>query len=163
MLYKIDDLFSIDSLGNAFDRVFPPNFDFKGERHDYLEFVYVVSGSVQVTENDQVYKLGSHDLILHGPMEFHRITSADGTCPHVLSLFMCVRGQLPKPLLDGVFHLHDPQHDSFLRCIRLAQKLQPDEVDPNSLQQAACLLTALLLELCKEVPLSDVLSQESSA
>ena len=44
MLHKIDSLFSIESLGNVFDRVFSPDFDYKGERHDYMEFVYVVSG-----------------------------------------------------------------------------------------------------------------------
>lgn len=163
MLHKIEDLFSIQTLGNVFDRVFSPNFDYKGERHDYMEFVYVVSGCVQVTENEKVYRLGQRDLILHGPMEFHRIKSAEGTFPHVINLSICVRGELPGQLLEGVFQLSEPQHESFLRCIQLVKKLKPTDGDLRSLQLAGCILTTLLLELCQESPLSDVLSEESGA
>lgn len=163
MLHKIEPLFSIETLGNVFDRVFSPNFDYKGERHDYMEFVYVVSGCVQVTENEEVYRLGQRDLILHGPMEFHRIKSAEDTFPHVINLSMCVRGELPQPLLNGVFQLSETQHESFLLCVQLVKKLRPNDGDLRSRQLAGCILTTLLLELCQEAPLSDVLSEESGA
>ena len=68
MLHKIDSLFSIESLGNVFDRVFSPDFDYKGERHDYMEFVYVVSGRVQVTENGEVYRHGDRGILDSGAL-----------------------------------------------------------------------------------------------
>ena len=163
MLHKIDSLFTIESLGNIFDHHFPPDFDYKGERHDYMEFVYVVSGCVQVTENGRVYNLSEHDLILHGPMEFHRIKSRNGTAPHVFNISMCIRGQLPPSLLDGVFHLSESQRERFMDCIHRVQAFQPGDNDPGSRQQVGYLFGSLLLELGKEDPVSGVLAQESSA
>ena len=163
MLHKIETLFSIETMGNVFDRVFSPSFDYRGERHDYMEFVYVVSGCVQVTENEKVYRLGSQDLILHGPMEFHRIKSVEDTFPHVINLSMLVRGELPQTLLDGVFHLSKEQHESFLRCVQLIKKLRPNDGDLRTRQLASAILTALMLELCQEQPLRNVLSEESGA
>lgn len=163
MLHKIDSLFSIESLGNVFDRVFSPDFDYKGERHDYMEFVYVVSGCVQVTENGKVYNLGERDLILHDSMEFHRIKSQNGTAPHVINISMCIRGQLPPSLLDGVFHLNESQHTRFLDCIRRVKDFQLGDSDSGSRQQVGCLFGALLLELGRESPVSGVLAQENSA
>ena len=163
MLHKIDALFTIETLGNVFDRCFAPDFDYKGERHDYMEFVYIVSGNVQVTENDKVYNMGAQDLVLHGPMEFHRIKSGNGTAPHVINLSMCIRGQLPPALLDGVFHLTESQQERFLQCIEQIKDFQLGDTDIGNRQQAGCLLSALLLELGKERPVSGVLAQESSA
>ena len=163
MLHKIDTLFTIESLGNIFDRVFPPDFDYKGERHDYMEFVYVASGCVQVTENGRVYNLGERDLILHDSMEYHRIKSRNGTAPHVINISMCIRGQLPPSLLDGVFHLGESQHDRFLDCIRRVKAFYLGDTDPGNRQYTSYLFTALLLELGRESPVSGVLAQESSA
>ena len=163
MLHKIDSLFTIESLGNIFDRTFSPDFDYKGERHDYMEFVYVASGCVQVTENGKVYNLGERDLILHDSMEFHRIKSQNGTAPHVINISMCIRGQLPPSLLDGVFHLNESQHTRFLDCIRRVKDFQLGDSDSGSRQQVGCLFGALLLELSRESPVSGVLAQENSA
>ena len=163
MLHKIGTLFTIETLGNIFDRYFPPDFDYKGERHDYMEFVYVLSGDIQVTENEKVYNLSSQDLILHGPMEFHRIKSRNGTQPHVINLSMCIRGQLPPALLDGVFHLTEAQQTCFLNCIAQIKAFRPQDPDIEKRQQTGCLLSALLLELSNETPATGVLSQESTA
>lgn len=59
-----------------------------------MEFVYLVSSRVQVAENSRVYQLAPKDLIPHNPMGFHHIKSLDGTSPHVINLFFCIRSQL---------------------------------------------------------------------
>ena len=113
MFHTIERSFWIEKTGWYFDRVFSAGHDFKGERHDFIEIVYVRSGNVCVTENENVYWLGGGDLVLHGPMEFHRIKSDAQTTPHVYNLSLTVNGKLPSRLFDGVYHLTQEQQTQF--------------------------------------------------
>ena len=57
MLCEIKNRFYIDRIGNALNQTFSKEFDFKGESHNFIEAVYVASGSVQITEDEKVYIL----------------------------------------------------------------------------------------------------------
>ena len=54
MFQKIEKQFQIESVGFYYDRVFPKDLDFKGERHDFIELVYVHTGGVQIVENENI-------------------------------------------------------------------------------------------------------------
>ena len=121
---EIKTKFRIESVGCTFDRIFPKDFDFQGESHDFSEIVYVSSGRVQITENERVYLLGGGDMIIHAPMEFHRIKSDADSSPHVINLSVRVSGELPGELYKGVFHLDEEKHEEFMRCFRRAHRLK---------------------------------------
>lgn len=155
--------FKIESVGCTFDRVFPKDFDFQGESHDFIEIVYVMSGSVQVTENEKVYLLGGGDMLIHAPMEFHRIKSAAETSPHVLNLSIKISGDFPSELYKGVFHLSNTQHERFINCFSLAYDFVTKSELSEQGQFASDTLSSFLLEVCRQPTEKDVLSTESSA
>jgi len=105
--YEIPTPFRITALFSALDYRWDQNFIFKGEDHDFWEIVTVLTGEVEVVENDQSYLLHGGEMILHAPGEFHRIKSAGGTSPHVLVCSFAHTGALPSSLKQGIFALED--------------------------------------------------------
>jgi AraC-like DNA-binding protein len=178
LLFSFTTPFTIDSVGSFLDRVFSKDFDYKGEQHNFIELVYIDSGNVEVVEDEKVYRLGEGDLILHAPMEFHRIRSDADTAPHVLNLSFSVSGNLPARLFGGVFHISSVQRTALLQLHQLgiqftmSQYLQnhpsPEDTALSTAllfpgYQIACALSALLLEICREAPLSKVHSHDHGA
>lgn len=177
MLYSFPTHFTIQSIGSFLDRIFSKDFDYRGEQHNFIEMVYIISGNAEVVEDEKVYNLREGDLILHAPMEFHRIKSDADTTPHVLNLSFSVSGSLPARLYDGVFHISAAQRTLLLQLHQLGtQFCMQNCMQSNNLseaatvastlyqgQQIACSLSALLLDICQEAPLSRVLSNERSA
>lgn len=64
---------SIASFCTAFSEEYGPDFDFKGESHDFYEAVFIFSGEAEVTAGSEVLRLSADQMILHPPLEFHRI------------------------------------------------------------------------------------------
>ncbi len=62
---------SLDTLYSLFKPTFAKNFVFSGEVHDFWEILYVRSGEITVSANEQVYVLKKGDIVFHKPMEFH--------------------------------------------------------------------------------------------
>ncbi len=63
----------IRSFYTAFKATFQPEYNFSGESHDFWEMVLVLEGKVGVCAGNGIYTLMPGDMILHIPMEFHRI------------------------------------------------------------------------------------------
>ena len=70
----------------AFRATYDRSFYFDGESHDFWELVYVVDGAVGVTAGNEVHTLRQGQLLLHPPLEFHRIWAAENTDPTVIIL-----------------------------------------------------------------------------
>lgn len=68
---------SVHSVIGTIDNDHDRSFSFPGEAHPFWEMVYVVEGCVGVTADDRIYVLSAGDLIVHKPMEFHKIWSED--------------------------------------------------------------------------------------
>ena len=113
MFQKIEKQFQIESIGFYYDRVFSKDHDFKGERHDFIELVYVCEGSAQIVENENIYTLNNGDFVLHAPMEFHSIRSAENTNPNVYVITSIVEGELPQNLTEGVFGLTQEEQKEY--------------------------------------------------
>ncbi|MBQ3529360.1 MAG: AraC family transcriptional regulator [Oscillospiraceae bacterium] len=164
MFQKIEKQFEIESIGFYYDRVFSKDHDFKGERHDFIELVYVCEGSAQIVENENIYTLNNGDFVLHAPMEFHRIKSAADTAPHVYNLSIMVSGAFPTQLFDGVYHLSREQQTKYMECLHLAEQfLIPQDTDAYLGQQVAGGLTSFLLNLCQKTHKSDSFFIDSGA
>ena len=149
MLVPIREGFRITALYHLiFDRIFPSDMSFGGEAHDFYELVYVESGEIEVTEDEEVYRLGEGDLILHAPMEFHRIRSSGGTEPHVFNLSFVAEGDLPEELTGGVFALDGARRAEFLEVFRFAlDTWQENAAAPAISTEMQARLTLFLLHL----------------
>ena len=164
MFYSIQRDFLITGIGHVHDRMFSQKHDFKGERHDFTEIVYVHSGSVQIVENENVYVLGDGDLLIHAPMEFHCIKSYADTQPHVYNLSLTAEGQLPTQLFAGVFHLDRQMQAEFLSCVEMGRQLLGDKQHTHLAgQRTAENLSVFLLELCRRKASTQVDATDGAA
>lgn len=81
---KVEKCVEITSLYTAFERSFDSSYFFDGETHDFWEMVYVKSGKVGVVADDKIYEISESQLVLHPPMQFHRIWSIGESQPSVI-------------------------------------------------------------------------------
>ena len=110
--------FTISSFHTAYEYQWDEHYTFPGEQHNFWEIVYVISGEVEVAEDERVYKLKDRNIIFHAPMEFHKIRSLPGSSPHIMILTFSAKGLLPEQLKDGVFSISLDDHDSFYALVR---------------------------------------------
>lgn len=123
-------------------------YDFSGESHNFWEVVFVLSGEVEITEDENVYHLGKNDMILHAPMEFHRIKSYNGTSPAGLIMSFGAEGVLPQRLKKGIFSLNDTEREEYIRLFdKIYHCVKGGAEDEYEGQEAVLLLSALLLRL----------------
>lgn len=146
---KLQRTFTIHSFYSAFDYNWSDRFSFEGESHDFWEIVYVVSGAVDITEDDRIYELTQGYILIHAPMEFHKICSANGTSPHVLVLSFAADGSLPKNLADGSFLLSSEMGSTYEKLFQQAKEFVDDSENILMGQEAADRLSAFLMRLSR--------------
>lgn len=151
-MLKIHRMLTIDALFSAFEVVRDKTFHFDGERHNFWELVYVVSGCIGVAEDEKIYKLEKGEIIFHMPMEFHRIWSAEDSNPHIIIMSFSAQGTGFDALGAGVFSVTD---DADLRkALSFASHCRHFD-DPIKNQLAAlCLEKFLLTVLEHQIPQS---------
>ncbi|MBQ6830435.1 MAG: helix-turn-helix domain-containing protein [Clostridia bacterium] len=140
--------FSVRYFWTSHDYHWSDNFVFEGEEHNEWELVYVVSGAVECTEDNHVYHLTKGNFLVHGPMEFHTIRSADNTTPHVFIASFGADGSLPDGLRDGVFSLSTDMQHTYEAIFKMIKDFT-DDPDEKALigEEAAHRLSAFLLRL----------------
>ena len=159
-------MFQILGFYTSFRFSWNENYIFTGESHNFWEVVCVLSGEVEITEDEKVYHLGANNIIFHAPMEFHRIKSHNGTTPTGLIMSFASEGEIPSELKNGVFTLSDQEcrqyrdiFDKIYRCVRGSA----DEQGIYDSQIAASLFSAFLIELsARETAGSHTLFESSS-
>lgn len=155
---------------------------FHGESHAYYELVYVEHGTAVVTEEERVYTLTDGMLLLHAPMEFHRIRTEHPA--HILVLCFSAGTEPPALLTDGAFALTEPlrerYRDIFSRVRRFYYASRPvsaarDACDdfpdgappqapspsPSLGAECALSLAAFLAALCERPPVGEAQSPDA--
>lgn len=62
------------------------DFVFKGETHNFWEFLYVDKGTVSVCSDTDWFELNTGDIIFHKPNEFHAIKSIGKEPPNLVAI-----------------------------------------------------------------------------
>ena len=68
---------------------FDKTFDFKGEKHDFWEMVYVDKGQVEVQSEKDTIILKQGEIIFHKPNEFHAIKAHESSPNFFVISFVC--------------------------------------------------------------------------
>lgn len=76
----------IDSIITIHYFEYMRDFVFRGEFHDFWEFMYVDKGSVIVQGGEQQFTLHAGDIIFHEPNEFHAIRSVGSSSPNLVAV-----------------------------------------------------------------------------
>lgn len=143
--FTVTDFFS--SLNFSWNK----DFVFNGESHEMWEIVYILSGKVEVTENEKIYLLEKNNMIIHAPWEFHRIKSADGTSPSLYVMSFYAEGELPKKLSEGVFALTTDQIVQYNNIFgKIYSFLNENNTSSYAGQDAADRLSTFLIEISEE-------------
>ena len=72
-LYPLKPPLRISSLCTAFIEEKGSEFSYAGESHDFYEVVFVLRGEAGIVAGDEILTLKAGHMIVHPPMEFHRI------------------------------------------------------------------------------------------
>lgn len=150
----IDKKFEITGFSTAFHFEWDEGFVFHGESHEMWEIVFLRSGKVEVTENENIYTLEKNNILLHAPMEFHRIRSADGTSPTGYILSFYAFGKLPEELKNGIFLLEDTEASQYEEIVKRIMVFTRNKFEGDYAgQEAGDLLSAFLIHLGnKKIP-----------
>lgn len=152
MLKKnINRIFTVTGFSSAFNFSWNKDFVFNGESHEMWEIVYVLSGKVEVTEDEKIYQLEKNNMIIHAPWEFHRIKSAGGTSPSLYVMSFHAEGELPKKLSEGVFTLTADQIIQYNSIFeRIYSFMKANDMSSYAGQNTADSLSVFLIEISEE-------------
>lgn len=81
------------------------NFEFKGESHNFWEFLYVDKGTVAVRADDTWTTLYTGDIIFHQPNEFHAIKSIGKDSPNLVAMSFTSSSQAMSFFVNKSFTL----------------------------------------------------------
>ncbi|HHT53822.1 MAG TPA: helix-turn-helix transcriptional regulator [Clostridiales bacterium] len=76
--------FEIKALYTAFEITFDNRFSTAGEIHNFFEVICVLDGKIGIASDMNVYSVPGNRLVIHKPMEFHRIWSEEETTPSII-------------------------------------------------------------------------------
>ena len=141
--------FDIEGFYTAIKYDWTESFVFNGESHDFWEAVFVESGRVDVTEDENFYTLSEGNVIFHAPMEFHRIKSAEGSSPKVFVFSFKTTGELPEAIRSGVFTVTPLQKKLFEALRDSVYDFVHKDSSEILGEKAAALLKLFIIEMAK--------------
>ncbi len=176
IMKKVEKDIEIHGFFSLFEPLYPQDFSFPGEMHDFWEMLFVIDGEIGVSADERVYTLCKNDIIFHKPMELHKLWSFNSTRPHLLTLSFNASGRLLQLLEQAVFHLTNEQSQKLFEIIRYLHKnfnYNPTDMLNNyfkqiesnyALQMISNHLETFLLSLDDEhtLPLDNLSDRESS-
>ena len=74
---KLYDRISVNAVYSFYNRHFPKDFTFDGERHNFWEIDYIVKGKLGVTDEENLYECTEGDLVIIPPNDFHSSFNID--------------------------------------------------------------------------------------
>lgn len=123
--YPITPALKINALGGIMLADFRHPYYFPGEFHPFWEMVYVVDGSLQAAGEERVYHLEKGEMILHRPMEFHRLWTVSDPGVHAMIIGFCLDETCPQELNAGAFVLTEAQQQELNSILDYLQKSFP--------------------------------------
>lgn len=123
----------IKSFVSAFEATYRGGFDFKGENHNFWEFVYVIDGIISVTADDTIHTLKMGDVIFHKPMEFHKLKTINEKSATLLIMSFYLEGDSVESFENAVFSLGEDSQEKVEQLITFLRKNKPQEHKNNYL------------------------------
>ncbi len=164
ILCRLEPVLRITSLCTAFSVVYGADFAYDGEAHDFYEAVFVLQGEAGIVAGDEVLCLHAGQMVIHPPMEFHRIWNAADTSlkflvlsfgadafpinEHRVCAFTAKQGEDMKDEIE-VIRRHFTMNGSRLLEPRGAESLSPIQTAVNNIEN-------LLLTLLGRGDVSDI-------
>ena len=114
------ELIHINKIHSFFRADFKADYAFVGERHDWWEMVFVISGKVGITADSDIYTLEKGQAVIHRPNEFHQIRSESSAVPTVIVISFSTE-KFPEPQ-GRIFSLELSQTEEIQNLYELSFK-----------------------------------------
>ncbi len=115
---KLKEEFKIDSIVSMHYFEFARDYTFKGESHDFWEFLYVDKGEAEVTAGRNGYVLKQGDIIFHKPNEFHSVWANHIIAPNIVVVSFVCRSETMKFFNDRIFAVGDTERNILGNLVR---------------------------------------------
>lgn len=90
---------------------FGKGFVFRGERHDFWEFLYVDKGEIEYVTDADRYTLKQGSIIFHKPNEFHSFKAGQGKAPSIIVMTFDCDSKAMRQFENQVIHLDDEERN----------------------------------------------------
>ena len=119
--YQIKNQLSIKSLVSIFKDSYEKNYSYKGEAHNFWEFMLILEGFAYVTINDQIYKVEKGQLLFIKPNVFHNLQTKE--CPNLKIIIMSFEMDLSMDIKETVYNVADSQQNELQALFSQAKNL----------------------------------------
>ncbi len=107
----LEQEFQISQIVSLHYFEFAKDFLYKGEKHNFWEFLYVDKGEAEVMADASGYQLKQGDIIFHKPNEFHSVWANKVIAPNLIVLsFECMSPAMSN-FEEKIFNLGDSERD----------------------------------------------------
>lgn len=158
----------VDSFITIHYFVYPKNFFFPGERHNFWEFLYVDKGQVKVSTDDKHYDLTQGQIIFHAPNEFHTVSCNTDNAPNLIVIAFTCNSPAMETLRHIVLNVNEKNRRLLSVIIQEAESsfdskledpyikgLKPKEEIPfGAFQIMKTNLELILLDICRDLKIS---------
>ncbi|MGD1821953.1 MAG: AraC family transcriptional regulator [Pleomorphochaeta sp.] len=115
-LTPLEKKLNIENLISVHYFEYPSTFLFKGESHDFWEFLYVDKGEVGITNGKLEYNLKQGDIIFHKPNQFHDVVCNGKISPNLLVIAFDTNDECMNFFKDKILKV-DKKTSSYLNTI----------------------------------------------
>ncbi len=123
MLEKVIDIWRINSI---YYREFSNTYVFKGECHNFWEFLYVDKGEIDIIAGEKGYRLKQGDMIFHKPNEFHAIYTTGNVAPNAIVMSFETNSAAMTFFENKIIQLNDENKYMIGQIIREAKQYYED-------------------------------------
>ena len=107
--FPVTEQIRIPELFSFFRNYYGEGYEFSGETHNFWECLYVLSGEVCVSADENVYNLTAGEIVFHKPMSLHKFIVTGQGGAELLIFSYSAQGPLSVWLRDKVFALSEAQ------------------------------------------------------
>ncbi|MCM0646991.1 AraC family transcriptional regulator [Clostridium swellfunianum] len=119
---SIEPVININKIVTIHYFEFACDYIFKGEKHDFWEFLYVDKGEVEVMADTKGYKLTQGDIIFHKPNEFHSEWANGKVAPNLMVMSFECKDSAMKFFEDKIMHVESSERNLIAEIIKEAKE-----------------------------------------
>ncbi|MBR2459861.1 MAG: helix-turn-helix transcriptional regulator [Clostridia bacterium] len=118
---NIPRIIEFESIKTFFNCEYQPGYHFKGERHNFWEFVLILGGAAGICAGETMFTLKKGQCFWHRPGEFHSIWT-EGDQPLHLGI-LSFTGKVALPLAGRIFSAPQAVCDRFVELRKTAEEI----------------------------------------
>lgn len=117
----IDLVINIEKIVTIHYFEFASDYIFKGEKHDFWEFLYVDKGEVEVMADTKGYRLTQGDIIFHKPNEFHSEWANGKAAPNLMIMSFECKDPAMDYFSNKIMQLEAPEKNLIAEILKEAK------------------------------------------